>query len=341
MSDVTSYLTATIARQKKNIANAVIERNELLKFLKKKGRINMGVGGDSIKWRVYSTEPNVFGSTTDWAARTAQTQQPFTVAEVRYAQYDGIITMNEFQLQRNKQAGPEAQMFKQLAEELKVFKHQAIQRIGKHAYNGVNTTYTGDQGTGISGLTDIVSATGTYAGIARASATYWCSQTAAISNPELDTDGNDVPQMLQGMRALWLDCSGGASADGGVSDQMATDKEEPDFILTTKAIYLNYQNCLHPQMRYSGTEAKRDTEPASLVFNDKDITWDTYCPTGKMWFINSKYLTVDCCSDSLIDFPEKFQAVPVQDRNALTWKGIAQLQMYSENPRYHGVATFS
>jgi hypothetical protein len=339
MADVTSYLTATIARQKKEISNAVVERNELLKFMQKKGRINKGVGGDSIKWRVYSTEPNVFGSTTDWAQRSAQTQQPFSVAELRYAQYDGIITMNQFQLDRNRMAGPEAQMFKQVVEEIKVFKHQAMKRIGLHAYNGTGTTYTGDQGTGMLGLADVVIATGTYAGIARSGNTWWQSQATSVSSPELDTDGNDVPELLEGMRSLYLDCSGGKG--DGVTPGLATEKEEPDFIVTTKAIYLNYMNCLHPQMRYAGSGDKRDSEAKGLLFNDIEITWDTYCPAGKMYMLNSNHWTVDVCGDEIISFPEKFQAVPMQDRNAVTWKGLAQLQSYSENPRYHGVLTVS
>ncbi len=346
MADISSYVSATIARQLPGIQDAVIERNVLLKALKSKGRIKFGVGGDSIKWRVYVTEPTVFGSTTDWASRGAQTIQPFQTAEVRYAQYDGSIMLNEFQTMRNKNAEQNVKLFDQLAEELNVFSQQAISRIGKHAYNGTGTTYTGDQGTSINGLIDFVTgSTVTYAGLSEATYAVWAAQDvtispASVSAAEIDTDGNNVPQLLEAMRQLWMNCSGGANPDTQhISDQLATDKETPDLIITTKAVYINYDNCLFANMRYT-SGGSRDPQ-GKLFFDGIPIQWDTFVPAGKLFMLNSKHIQLDCCTKQMIEAPENLQAVPVVDKNAAVWKMLGQLQLYCKNRRYQGILRIS
>jgi hypothetical protein len=343
MPDITTYATATIARQLKGINDAIIDRNTLSSWMKKKGRIKTGLGGDSIKWRVYTSEPVIFGSTTDTGSRTAQTIQPITTAEVRYCQYDGEIAMFTFQLQRNKNADETSKMFDQMMEELNIFKQSAQAHLGRHMYGLAATTLSSDRGTNIAGLQDIVpsTSTNTYAGIARSTETYWRNQVATASSPELDTDGNDVPELLESMRSLLLDCAGGAQADanGHIGTEQASNREEPDAIFTTKAIFLNYENCLTPQQRYTSTSA-RDPQ-AELLFNNLPINWDNFCLAGKLYMLNSKFLEINACGDALIEAPSELQGVLVPGRNAKTWSLLGQFQMLSRNPRYHGVLTVS
>jgi hypothetical protein len=343
MPDITTYATATIARQLKGINDAVIDKNSLSAWMKKKGRIKFGLGGDSIKWRVYNAEPVIFGSTTDTGSRTAQTIQPITTAEVRYCQYDGEIMMYTMQLMRNKNADETSKLFNQMAEELNIFKQATQTHLGRHMY--ASTALASDRGTNISSIADIVSNTGTYAGIARSGNTYWQSQTVSISSPELDTDGNDVAELLEGMRSLYLDCSGGlgnGGQGGSISPTLATGREEPDAIFTTKAIYLNYMNVLTPQQRYSSQSGGRDSEVGgSLLFHNLPIEWDNFCTSGKLYMLNSNFIEINCATDNLIEAPAEFQGIAVPGRNVKTWALIAQLQMLSRNPKYHGVGTVS
>jgi hypothetical protein len=340
MADITTYVTATIARQLKGIDDAIIDKNSLSGWLKKKGRIKYGLGGDSIKWRVFNSAVAVFGSTTDTGSRTAGTIQPVGTAEVRYTAYDGEILMFMLQLMRNKNADETSKMFDQMMEELNMFKQGTSDVLGRHFYAGTSSSYGNNRGTNLSGLSDIVSATGTYAGITRSGNTYWQSQTGSVSNPELDTDGDDVPQLLEAMRSLYLDCSGGSGNDSThISADQASSRESPDAIFTTKAIYLNYENCLTPQQRYTSSSSK---DPQSeLMFSAMPINWDNFCQSGKMWFLNSKFLEIDCVGDTLVMALPEFQGVVVPGRNAKTWTLCAQLQMLSRNPRYHGVLTVS
>ena len=340
MSDVSAFYTATIARQLKGLSDAVITRSELLNWMKKKGRIRYGLGGDTIKARIYSSEPAVGGATSVWGTRSAQTISPFTTVEFNYRQYDWAIVMSDFEMQRNANAGPEAQMFKMFAESMNAVRQSATGRLSRHAYRGnADSANTGDQGTPIDGLADIVDNTSnnTYAGIARSgSTTYWNNQYGSISNFTLDADGDDVPDGLTAMRDLWLDCSAGKAVDGeSIGDTVAVEKETPDAVLTTAAIYLNYNTCLTPQERFSN--GNMDPEK-TLTFNGVPIMWDNFCPSGLMYMLNSRHIHLDCCGKNLI---EQGKDQDVIDRNAHVWKLISQLQMYSRNPRYHGVLVVS
>lgn len=341
MANITNYATSVISRQLKGISDTVIDMNEYSRWLKKKGRIKFGLGGDDIKWRAYVTEPQIFGSTTDTGSRTAQTLDSHVTATLRYAQYDGEITLFTMQMMRNKNGEENVKLFDLLAEEMNVFKQSVADTLGRHLYDQ-SSTFGNNRGTNILGLDEIVLATGTYAGLSRTDYTTWASQTESISSFELDTDGNDVPEGLEGMRSLWLKCSAGVGSgepDGSISSDLASSRNKPDAIFTTRAIYLNYENCLTPQQRYTSSSSK--DPQGELLFSDTPIMWDNFCPSGKMYFLNSKFIQVDCVTDTLFYQDPKFQGLPVNGRNALSWTICSQLQHYSRNPRYLGVATVS
>lgn len=338
MANITNYATSVIARQLKGISDTVIDMNEYSRWLKKKGRIKFGLGGDSIKWRAYVNEPQVFGSTTDTGSRTAATLDSHVEAELRYAQYDGEIMVFTMQLDRNKNGEENVKLFDLLAEEMNVFKQSIADTMGRHMYDQ-DSTFGNNRGTNILGLDEIVLSTGSYAGLDRSTYTSWASQAVSISNFELDTDGNDVAEGLEGMRDLWLRCSAGVGGGDSISPDLASSRNKPDGIFTTRSIYLNYENTLTPQQRYTNTSAK-DPE-TELLFSSTPVYWDNFCKSGKMYFLNSKFLQVDCVTDTLFYQNPKFQGLPVNGRNALSWTVCSQLQHYSRNPRYLGVATVS
>lgn len=341
MPNITDYATSVISRQLKGINDTVIDMNEYSRWLKKKGRVKYGLGGDDIKWRMYVNEPQIFGSTTDTGSRTAGTLDSHIEAQLRYALYDGEILLFTPQLMRNKNGEDNVKLFDLLMESKNVFEQSVADTLGRHFYDQ-DSTFGNNRGTNILGLDEIVLSTGTYAGLSRSTYTTIASQVESISNFEVDTDGNDVCEGLEGMRSLWLKCSAGVGAgepDGSISKDLASTRNKPDGIFTTRAIYLNYENCLTPQMRYTATSTK-DPE-SDLLFSSTPIMWDNFCNAGKMYFLNSKFINVDCVTDTLFYMDPKFQGLPVNGRNALTWTIMTQLQHYSRNPRYLGVATVS
>lgn len=65
--------------------------------------------------------------------------------------------------------------------------------------------------------------------------------------------------------------------------------DRPNVILTTQALYEKYNSLLQPQLRYTDTRTA-DAGFENLVFHGAPVTYDTYCTSGVMFMLNSKYL---------------------------------------------------
>jgi hypothetical protein len=334
MPDIGAFYTATIKRQiLPKIEDAVIERNELLKFLKDKKCISYGNGGDGFQFRVRNGESTIGGSTSDWGVRNFQTTQPFTALTNTYRQYSWSLAVSLFQMQRNQNAGPEAKMFKMLAEQANEVRQAATYRLGYHAYNGNTATTTGDTSTPIDGLADIIATTNTYSGVDRSVSAnaYFRAQSKTVAKFTADTDTTGVNDGVNSMEELWLACCRGKQSGDGIPDSVATEKDEPDGIATTPDILRAYFLSLAPQYRYN--DGKADPNK-TLTFHGVPIFWDNVCPSGKMWFLNSRHLNFDVVGDELISV-----LVERDEPNPPThiWLVGGQYQFYSTNPRYQGV----
>lgn len=338
MPDIGAFFTATIKDQiAPEISDAILDSNEYLKWLKSKNCFEFGFGGDGFSSRVRKTESTIGGATSDWGTRTFSTTQPFGSVDFTYRQYSWPLSINNWQTMRNKNADGYAKLFNMMAEQVNEVMQSASTRIGRHLYRGNTDTLTGDEGTPIDGLADIITgSTGTYAGINRATAgnEYWRAQTSTVAKFTADTDSIGVNDGVDAMQDLWMACSKGYKDGGSVLDATAAEKSEPDGIFTGPDIFQAYKNSLAPQVRYSGKEAvDADIE---IRFRMKPMYWDNVCPSTKMHFVNSKFIKVRSVGDKLIEFlMEQDQANPF----AHIWLIGGQFQHYSKNPRYHGTLT--
>ena len=335
MPDIGAFFSATIKRQiMPKLNDAVIDRNALLKYLKDKKCFEYGLGGDGFQFRVRNSESTIGGSTNDWGVRNFQTTQPFTTLTSVYRQYSWSLALSLFQMQRNENAGAEAKMFNMLKEQVNEVRQAATARISKHAYSGNATTYTGDNSTPIDGLADIIATSNTYAGVDRSVAanSYWRAQSETVTKFTADTNTLGVTDGIAAMEDLWLDVSLGKQASDSIPDTVATEKEEPDGILTTAAIYKAYKNSLRSQFRY-GDVATADADK-DVTFHGIPVTWDNICTSGKMYFLNSRYLKFDVIGNDLLTVMiERDEANPP----VRTWLIGGQYQFHSEAPRYLGI----
>lgn len=334
MPDIGAFYTATLKRQiMPQINDAIITRSAILQFLKSKGCMEFGLGGDGFQYRVRNSESSIGGATTDWGTRNFQTTQPFTAINDQYRQYSWPLTVSLFQMQRNENAGPEAKMFKMQAEQINEIRQAATTRISRHAYTGTGTSFTGDNGTPINGLTDIVSASNTYMSIDRTQTAnaYFRAQTDTVATFTADANSIGVNDGVNSMEKMFLSTSLGKQVGNNVPDSVATEKDVPDGVLTTADIWRAFWASLQPQFRYTGDGA----DPAKFVkFNGIDVTWDNLCPSGKMWFLNSRHLAFDVVGSELLTILiERDEANPPVHVYMLG----GQYQFYSTNPRYLGL----
>ncbi|MBA3758933.1 MAG: phage major capsid protein [Gemmatimonadales bacterium] len=116
----------------------------------------------------------------------------------------------------------------------------------------------------ITGLKALVSATGTYGGIARSGNTYW--QSFVDSTAEALTDDDMLTAYNTASR-------------GG--------RTYPDLILTTQALWEKYALTLTPNIRYDDT-TKANLGFSSLQFMGAPVMWDPDVPTGYMYFLEGE-----------------------------------------------------
>ncbi len=65
--------------------------------------------------------------------------------------------------------------------------------------------------------------------------------------------------------------------------------DHPDGIFTTQTLFEKYESLLQPAIRYTDTKTA-DAGFQNLLFKTTPIMYDSYCTSGVMYFLNSKYL---------------------------------------------------
>jgi hypothetical protein len=128
---------------------------------------------------------------------------------------------------------------------------------------------TGNSSKDIDGLGIMIDSTGTYGNIVRSANSWWAANETAVS-------GVLALQGATGMRRMYNDCSLGRG------------RVTPDFMITTQAIFEEYETFMDPNMRFTNTGSEDvGFKNLNLMFRGKPIFWDDYCDSGVMYFNNS------------------------------------------------------
>jgi hypothetical protein len=125
------------------------------------------------------------------------------------------------------------------------------------------------------GLLPADPSTGTVGGLDRASNEYVRNQTYDMSG---DTTADDL---IPRMRSMFNECS----------KKKGRGRQTPDCILTTQAIYEEYEDQAlalgQIQLASNKGTARADLGLGGLSFKGAEMYWDPECPTGDMYFLNS------------------------------------------------------
>lgn len=63
----------------------------------------------------------------------------------------------------------------------------------------------------------------------------------------------------------------------------------PDFGITTQTLFEDYESSMAPQLRFTSNDSA-DSRFQNLAFKGIRLFYDVACPTGKTYFLNSKYI---------------------------------------------------
>jgi hypothetical protein len=255
-------LATTVANYRDQLTDNVFQARPLTNHLMDKGRVRMLDGGTKIVEPLIYGENSTVGSYAGYDTISLTPQSGISAAEFDWKQYAVSIAISGIEEAKNN--GEQA-----LVNLLEAKVMQAEESM-KEGFNGMFFgDGTGNSGANWNGLENLVEASGTVGGINRATAgnEFWRSYeentAGALTQADMTTAYNTV----------------------------SVGNDHPDFIITTQTLFEKYESLLTPQLRYTDTKTA-DSGFQNLLFKAAPVTFDVDCPTGNMYFLNSKYLTL-------------------------------------------------
>jgi hypothetical protein len=260
-----TLLATTVANYRKTLTDNVFNARPLTYFLMDKGRIRMLNGGTNIVEPLIYGENSTVSSYEGYDAVSLTPQSGITAAEFAWKQYAASIAISGIEEAKNN--GEQAMV--NLLE-------AKIMQAEESMKEGFNAMFFGD-GTGNSskdwnGLGNLVESGNSVGGINGATESWWNSyeenSVAALTLGQMTTAYNTV----------------------------SVGNDHPDMVLGTQTLFEKYESLLQPQLRYTDTKTA-DAGFQNLLFKAAPVAYDVDCPSGNMFFLNSKYLTLVGHSD--------------------------------------------
>jgi len=289
-----SVLSTTLANYKEKLEDNIFKTIPLYHKLYSDGKKRTLSGGDSI------VVPLMYGKNTTVAGYSGYgiidttPQEGITAAKYNWKQIGGSVSISGKEARQNSGA-------EQIINLLKSKTMQLENSMREYMGGKLFAASTTDAGTDPHGLATIVATSGTVGGIAKATYSWWQSQTG--------TAASFAANGLDEMRNLFNDCSQFSAAD------------HPDFIITDQTNFERYEKILQPQERFNDSKTA-DGGFQNLLFKAVPLTWDPQCTAGKMYLLNTKYLELVVHSDADLKFGE-FQEPENQDAKVakMIWMG--------------------
>jgi hypothetical protein len=263
-------LSTTLANYRDQLTDNVFTARPLTYHLMDKGRIRMVNGGTKI------VEPLIYGQNSTvkpysgYDSIDLTPQDGISAAEFEWKQYAASIAISGIEEAKNN---GEQEVINLL--EAKIMQAEESLREGFNQMffgDGTDTLGAGGTNSGKSwnGLGNLIESGNTVGGINSASG-----------------QGNDWWRSYEQNTAGALTLAQMATAYNTVS----VGNDHPDMVLTTQTLFEKYESLLQPQLRYTDTRTA-DAGFQNLLFKSAPVTYDVHAPSGTMFFINSKYLTL-------------------------------------------------
>ena len=257
-----ALLSTTLANYRDQLTDNVFTARPLTYFLQDKGRIRMLNGGTKIVEPLIYGQNSTVASYAGYDSLSLSPQAGITAAEYDWKQYAASISISGIEEAKNN---GEQEIINLL--EAKIMQAEESLREGFNQMFFADGT--GNSGKDWNGLGNIVEASGTVGGINRGTAgnEYWRSYEdnvgGALTLAQMSTAYNTV----------------------------SVGNDHPDMILTTQTLFEKYEALLVPQLRYTDTKTA-DAGFQNLLYKAAPVAYDVHCPSGVMFFLNSKYLTL-------------------------------------------------
>ena len=256
-----SILSTTLANYRKTMEDNVFEGIPLFYKLYQDGNKKVLSGGESIVIPLMYGKNETVGSYSGYEIIDTTPQEGITSAKYSWKQIAATIAISGKEERQN--SGSE-----QIVNLLSAKTQQTEQSLREYLGENMFTAGT-DSGAEIHGLASLVAASGTVGGHAKGTYDWWQSQTG--------TAASFAANGLDEMRNIFNDCSKYAGND------------QPNLIITTQTEFERYEKVLQPQERFNDSKMA-DGGFQNLLFKAVPIVWDANATSGKIYFLNTKYI---------------------------------------------------
>ena len=261
-SSFDELLSTTIANYRDQLTDNIFEARPLTNFLMENGRIRMLDGGTKIVEPLIYGENSTVGSYSGYDTISLTAQTGISAAEYEWKQYAASIAISGIEEAKNN--GEQA-IINLL--EAKVMQAEESMKEGFNAmFFGDGTGNSGKDWLGLEALVDA---------------------TAVVGGIDPAGTGNGFWASYEEGTAGALSLADMATAYNTVS----VGNDHPDMIMTTQTLFEKYESLLQPQLRYTDTKTA-DSGFQNLLFKAAPVVYDVDCPSGTVYFLNSKYLTL-------------------------------------------------
>jgi hypothetical protein len=264
MADVNMglLLSTTLKKYRKTLVDNIHKSNAVFFYLKQNGGIKEEDGGERIVQPLMYGKNDTARSYSGYEILDVTPQTGIDSAEFNWKQYSVSITISGEEERKNSGTS-------KIIDILEARTKQAEMSLTESLSQGLFSDGTGNAGKDLTGLEAMVLNSGIYGGIDSSTYTWWQAGVEATS------EALGLPKMRTAFN--------GASIGG---------KDTPDLIVTTQALFEKYESLVTPtiMMNSDGTKKLADAGFQALQFKGVPIVWDELCPSGTMYFLNTKHM---------------------------------------------------
>lgn len=256
--DFDALLATTLKNYEPTLVDNVFSSRPLFAWIKDKGRMKSRRGGAKLVLPLVHALNDTAGSYSMYDTIPTTPQEGISAAEYSWGQFAASIAIAGLEEAMN--AGEE-----EVIDLLEAKTMQAENTISEKLDEMLFLSGTGNGGKDFLGLAALVDATGDVGGIDQSTNAFWASYEETTA--EVLT--------LAKMATAYNTASIG--------------NDKPNAVFTTQTLFEKYESLLQPQLRYEDAKMA-DAGFQSLTYKGQPVTFDTYCQTGVVYFLNSKYI---------------------------------------------------
>jgi hypothetical protein len=263
-------LSTTLKNYRKTLTDNIHKSNAVWLFIKSNGGWRTEDGGERIVEPLMYGKNTTAGSYSGYDILDTTPQSGIDSAEFNWKQYAVSVSISGEEKLKNAGSSRIVNLL-----EAKI--QQAEMSLKEVLTTGLFSDGTGNGSKNLTGLEAMVLNSGTYGGIASTSTNTWWR-----AGVESTSEALGLPKMRTAFN--------GASVGG---------QDTPDIIVTTQTLYESYETLFtvtgantNWRTETSGMKKVADGGIQALQFKGVPIVWDEQCPSGTMYFLNSKHMKV-------------------------------------------------